>query len=30
MQFDIQFRVIDAVTLAVVLESACYQYTLSQ
>ena len=30
MQFDIQFRVIDAVTSAVVLESACYQYTLSQ
>jgi hypothetical protein len=29
-EFDIQFRVIDAVTLAVVLESACYQYTVSQ
>ena len=29
-QFDIQFRVIDAVTSAVVLESACYQYTVSQ
>ena len=28
--FDIQFRVIDAVTSAVVLESACYQYTVSQ
>ena len=27
--FDIQFRVIDAVTGAVVLESACYQYTVS-
>lgn len=30
MQFDINFRVIDAVTLAVVLESSCYQYTVSQ
>jgi hypothetical protein len=30
MQFDIQFHVIDAVTSAVVLESACYQYTVSQ
>jgi hypothetical protein len=30
MQFDIHFRVIDAVTSAVVLESACYQYTVSQ
>jgi hypothetical protein len=29
-QFDIQFRVIDAVTSAVVLESTCYQYTVSQ
>jgi hypothetical protein len=29
-QFDIQFRVIDAETSAVVLESACYQYTVSQ
>ena len=29
-QFDIQFRVIDAVTSAVVLQSACYQYTVSQ
>jgi hypothetical protein len=28
--FDIQFRVIDTVTSAVVLESACYQYTVSQ
>jgi hypothetical protein len=28
--FDIQFRVIDAATSAVVLESACYQYTVSQ
>jgi len=27
--FDIHFRVIDAVTSAVVLESACYQYTVS-
>jgi hypothetical protein len=30
MQFDIRFRVIDAVTSAVVLESACYQFTVSQ
>lgn len=30
MQFDIQFRVIDAVTSAVVLESACYQFTVRQ
>ena len=29
-EFDIQFRVIDAETSAVVLESACYQYTVSQ
>jgi hypothetical protein len=29
-QFDIHFRVIDAETLAVVLESACYQFTVSQ
>ncbi|HEY3194953.1 MAG TPA: hypothetical protein VGK42_06920 [Candidatus Dormibacteraeota bacterium] len=29
-QFDIHFRVIDAVTLAAVLESTCYQYTVSQ
>ena len=29
-QFDIQFRVIDAVNSAVVLESACYQFTVSQ
>jgi len=28
--FDIQFRVIDAATSAVVLRSACYQYTVSQ
>src|SRR5881397_4006843 len=28
--FDIQFRVIDAATSEVVLESACYQYTVSQ
>ena len=28
--FDIYFRVIDSVTLAVVLQSACYQYTVSQ
>jgi hypothetical protein len=29
-EFDIQFRVIDAANSAVVLESACYQYTVSQ
>jgi hypothetical protein len=29
-QFDIHFRVIDAVTSAVVLETACYQFTVSQ
>jgi hypothetical protein len=29
-EFDIQFRVIDAVTSAVVLKSACYQFTVSQ
>jgi hypothetical protein len=29
-EFDIQFRVTDAVTSAVVLESACYQFTVSQ
>ncbi len=29
-RFDIKFRVIDAVTSAVVLESACYQFTVSQ
>ena len=29
-EFDIHFRVIDAVTSAVVLESACYQFTVSQ
>jgi lysophospholipase L1-like esterase len=29
-QFDIQFRVIDAATSAVVLDSACYQFTVSQ
>lgn len=28
--FDIHFRVIDAVTLAVVLSSDCYQFTVSQ
>jgi len=28
--FDIKFHVIDATTSAVVLESACYQYTVSQ
>ena len=30
MQFDIRFRVIDAATTAVVLESGCYQFTVSQ
>jgi hypothetical protein len=29
-EFDIHFRVIDAVTSTVVLESGCYQYTVSQ
>jgi hypothetical protein len=29
-QFDIHFRVIDTATSAVVLESGCYQFTLSQ
>ena len=29
-EFDIHFRVIDAATSAVVLESACYQYRVSQ
>ena len=29
-QFDIHFRVIDTGTSAVVLESSCYQYTVSQ
>ncbi len=28
-QFDIHFRVIDAATAAVVLESGCYQFTVS-
>lgn len=30
VEFDIQFRITDADTAAVVLESACYQYTVSQ
>ena len=29
-EFDIDFHVIDALTLAPVLQSACYQYTVSQ
>jgi hypothetical protein len=29
MQFDIHFRVLDAATTAVVLESGCYQFTVS-
>ena len=29
-EFDIQFRVIDATTSAVVLKSACYQFVVSQ
>jgi len=29
-QFDIHFRVIDSATSAVVLESTCYQFTVSQ
>jgi len=28
--FDIKFHVIDATTSAMELESACYQYTVSQ
>jgi len=28
--FDIHFRVVDAETSAIVLESACYQYTVTQ
>ena len=30
IEFDIHFRVIDAMTSAVVLESACYQFRVSQ
>jgi hypothetical protein len=30
MEFDIQFRVIDAGTAAVLLESGCYQFVVSQ
>lgn len=30
MEFDIRFRVIDALSSAVVLDSACYQFTVSQ
>ena len=30
MEFDIKFRVIDAITSGVVLQSACYQFTVSQ
>jgi hypothetical protein len=30
MQFDIHFRVTDAATTAVVLESGCYQFTVSE
>ena len=29
-QFDIHFRVIDATTLAVALESGCYEYTVDE
>ena len=29
-EFDIYFQVIDQTTSAVVLESACYQYVVSQ
>ena len=29
-QFDIHFRIVDAATMAVALESACYQYTVTQ
>lgn len=30
LEFDIRFRVIDALTEGVVLQSLCYQYTVSQ
>jgi hypothetical protein len=30
MEFDIHFPVLDAATTAVVLESGCYQFTVSQ
>ncbi len=30
MQLDIHFRVFDAATTAVVLQSACYQFTVRQ
>ena len=30
MEFDIHFRIVDAATSAVVLESDCYQYVVSQ
>ncbi len=30
MQFDIHFRIVDVATMAVALESACYQYTVTQ
>lgn len=30
MEFDIRFRVIDTATAGVVLQSRCYQYTVSQ
>jgi hypothetical protein len=30
MEFDIHFRVVDATTGAVVLQSGCYQYTVSK
>jgi hypothetical protein len=29
-EFDIHFRVVDAATMGVVLESGCYQFTVSQ
>jgi hypothetical protein len=29
-QFDIHFRIVDVATMAVALESACYQYTVTQ
>jgi len=29
-QFDIHFRIVDAATTAVALESACYQFTVTQ
>jgi len=30
MEFDIHFRIVDTATSTVVLQSACYQFTVSQ